>query len=142
MLTFKNNTLKQLCLQAQTEYPAECCGILLGKYKDEQKIACNVIQTENAVKNNQSTAHFQIDPLEIAKAELLAEQNKLEVIGFCHSHPNQKAVPSTEDERHIIAGYSYPIISVIHGECVDVRCYEKTRQTDTYVQEEIFIKEK
>lgn len=142
MLIFQNDTLEKLCAHAQTEYPMECCGLILGKRTDGQRIAYRIVQTENTVRGKQNTAHFQIDPLEIAKTELAAEQEQLEIVGFYHSHPDHEAVPSHEDTLHIIAGYSYPIVSVQHGNCVKVYSFEKVQQTDPATQEEFLVKEK
>lgn len=142
MLTLKNDTLDRLCAHAQAEYPRECCGILLGRHTDGQRIVFRIVQTENTAGEKQRATYFQIDPLALAKAELAAEQEHLEIVGFYHSHPDHDAVPSNEDTRHMIVGYSYPIVSVQHGKCVKVCSFEKTRQTDADAQEEILIKEK
>lgn len=142
MLTLQSDTLDRICFHAQTEYPGECCGVLLGRREEGQRIAYRIIQTTNSVGGGKRTMRFQIDPLELAKAELEAEREQLEIVGFYHSHPNHEAVPSCEDTRCMIAGYSYPIVSVQHGSCFKVRSYTKARQTDAYAQEESLVKEK
>ena len=142
MLFFQNETLKTLCLHARAEYPGECCGILLGKCFFGQKLVYQVIKTENTVCQKDSLDHFLIDPLEILKAETFADEAQLEIIGFYHSHPNMEAIPSNVDMLHMIAGYSYPILSVNRNLSVKVRSFEKAKQTDTHAKEEILIKER
>lgn len=141
MLIFKDNTFETLCLQAEATYPKECCGILLGQQENEQRIVYRIASVKNAVAEELSAAHFLIDPLAVYRAEAASEQDGLKIVGFYHSHPDCDAVPSEEDIQHIIAGFSYPIISLQNGVCITVRSFEKILQTDTHVQEEILIKE-
>lgn len=142
MLLFQDGTMQKICCHAQNEYPRECCGILLGKRMDGRKTVYRVIQTRNMADKRQSGAHFLINPLEIVRAEGLAEGEKLEIVGFYHSHPDHAAVASQEDILHMIAGYSYPIVSVENGICVRVNSFEKLKQTDQDAKEEILVKEK
>lgn len=141
MLIFKDNTFETLCLQAEATYPKECCGILLGQQENEQRIVYRIASVKNAVVEELSAAHFLIDPLAVYRAEAAAEQYGLKIVGFYHSHPDCSAIPSEEDIQHMIAGFSYPILSLQNGGCVTVRSFEKILQTDTQVQEEILIKE-
>ena len=139
MLIIQNEIAKKLCSHAKSEYPCECCGIILGKRTENRKTAEKVIPTENMAD---SEHQFQIDPLAVLKAELWLEREQLEITGFYHSHPDCEAVPSEQDISSMIAGYSYLIISVQGGECADIRSFERISQTDLDVKEEILIKEK
>lgn len=141
MLIFKDNTFETLCLQAEATYPKECCGILLGQQENEQRNVYRIASVKNAVAEELSAAHFLIDPLAVYRAEAASEQDGLKIVGFYHSHPDCSAIPSEEDIQHMIAGFSYPILSLQNGGCVTVRSFEKILQTDTQVQEEILIKE-
>lgn len=78
--------------------------------------------------------------MEVVKAELLAEEEGFEIVGFYHSHPDYEAVVSKADKLYMIEGYSYPVISVKNGKCVKVKSFEKTAQTDTDVKEETLPK--
>lgn len=137
MLIFPNDIAEKLCAHAEAEYPRECCGILLGECDGERKNVRRIVETENAVGNNEKTAHFRIDPLAVAKAE----QEPFGILGFYHSHPDCEAIPSNEDILHMIAGYSYPIISVRNGECSGVKSFERISQTSSDIKEETIIKE-
>ena len=139
MLIIQNEIAKKLRSHAKSEYPRECCGIILGKRTGEQKTAEKTIPTENISGGERQ---FKIDPLAVLRAELSAEQEQLEITGFYHSHPNCEAVPSEHDTANMIAGYSYLIISVQDGECTDMRSFERISQTDLDIKEEMLIKEK
>lgn len=143
MLILQDDTIEMICSHAQNEYPKECCGIMLGKRLGEQRIVYSIIQTRNMIEENQNKTHFLMNPIEIVKAELSAEREKLEIVGFYHSHPDYEAVASNEDVLHMITGYSYLIISAKNGICVKVNSFEKIMQTDTDAkEEEILVKEK
>ena len=141
MLNLQNDTLALLRSHALSEYPKECCGIILGSRTDRQKEAHKIVRTENTADSKQAAVHFRIDPLAVLEAELSAEREQLEIIGFYHSHPDHAAVPSEQDITGMIAGCSYLIISVRDGECTDIRSFERLSQTETNIKEEI-IKEK
>lgn len=68
------------------------------------------------------------------KVDVAAEQERLEIVGFYHSHLNSDAVVSEEDILYMIAGFSYPIVSLQNGICAAVKSFEKTQQPDTDIQ--------
>lgn len=135
--------MEEIHSYARTAYPKECCGILIGKRLENNRIVHKVIQTRNMIDENQNSIHFVMNPLEVVRVELLADVEKLEIVGFYHSHPDYEAVASGEDLLHMIEGYSYLIISVRYGVCIGENSFEKIVQTDMDVRkEEIQIKEK
>lgn len=136
MLILRDDAMKKICSHAQMEYPKGCCGIMLGKRLGEQRYTYRIIPTKNVLDESQNTKHFMMDSLEIVKIELLAEKENLEIVGFYHSHPDQEAVASDEDMHYMIAGYSYPIISVKNGTSVSMNSYADEKE------ENILIKEK
>lgn len=136
MLVVNKKIEEALYFHAKAEYPEECCGIILGKREGEKRIAYRVIPIENMGDTKQKATHFIMDPLEVAKIELSAEQERLEIIGFYHSHPDYEAIASSDDALYMIAGYSYPILSVRKGVCVRIACFEKRTQTSTEAKEE------
>lgn len=142
MLIFKNNTFDCMFALAKAEYPKECCGILVGKREKCTRTVLRIFKTENSADDAHKSTHFIIESFDIMKAEISAEKEQLEIVGFYHSHPNSAAEPSKEDVMHMITGYSYPIISVKNNTDINIKCFEKTQQTDTKVEEEIFVKEK
>lgn len=133
MLIFQKNSMEEIFSHAQKEYPGECCGILLGRSSSCQRIVCKILQTVNTAKDS---VHFQISPSDLVKAEWMAEEEGLEIIGFYHSHPDYEASVSKTDIQHMIAGYSYPIVSVRNGRCVGTKSFRKQNQTDTTVTAE------
>ena len=114
-----------------TDYPNECCGILLGHAHGEQKQVQEVIPLKNlrldaaraqellpleSPGRESERNRFLIDPLEQLHVEKGARQRSLDVLGYYHSHPDAPARPSEYDREHAWPWYSYIIVSVERGE--------------------------
>ncbi len=91
-------------------YPEEGCGALIGKENNIRLIE-KVIPIENKVEKLR-TRRYVIDPEDIINVENKAKEEKLELLGFFHSHPDTSAEPSTFDLEHSWPWYSYIIISI------------------------------
>ena len=100
----------QIEKQVINHYPYECCGVLIGK-RDEAKID-EIIPAKNNASRIALNGYFEIEPLFLYRVEIEAESKGSEVIGFYHSHPDKKAIPSKEDEKHMIPDNIYIIVSV------------------------------
>lgn len=124
MLNFTAISLNELKRFAENCYPSECCGILIGRNNGAEETVTIAYPVRNMTAGDNCRS-FCIDPLEILRSEIYAEQNNLEILGFFHSHPDNEASASTEDIRHMITGYFYPIISVRNGKAAEIRCYQR-----------------
>jgi proteasome lid subunit RPN8/RPN11 len=129
---------------AESTYPEECCGILLGKIVGISKTVVEVIPTINAWNKLESDEldrsknnRYSIDPRDIFTAQKRARELNLEIIGFFHSHPDYPAIPSTCDRIQAWEVYSYPIISVINGKVSEIKSWVLDR--DGIFQEETQI---
>ena len=111
-----------MTLAAMQAYPHECCGILLGKMGDTVSI-CDTREATNQIQG-ESRQHFKIDPMFLYQVEREIEGSGNEVVGFYHSHPDCKAVPSEEDARNMIPGLVYIILSVTDTGVIDIKHYE------------------
>lgn len=127
VLDIRRNEIQKFFYHAAAAYPKECCGILLGSKKDGK--VEEIYQARNADAIDRQRLHFVINPLEIYRIEKEAEKRKKRIIGFYHSHVDCPAVLSAEDERSMIPGLLYMIISVINGECTDIKSYTRTKIT-------------
>jgi proteasome lid subunit RPN8/RPN11 len=121
---------KIICNHAESVYPEECCGILLGKIAGISKTVVEVIPTINAWNKLESDEldrsknnRYSIDPQDIFTAQKRARELGLEIIGFFHSHPDYPAIPSMCDRTQAWEVYSYPIISVINGKVSEIKSW-------------------
>ena len=92
------------------KYPAECCGFLLGKEDNQQRIISRIITCRNNALSKEK--EFFIAAEDYKNAETKAEAKGLHLLGIYHSHPNSEAVPSATDRQHALPYFSYVIISV------------------------------
>ncbi len=90
-LQVSSEVVDRLLAEASSAYPRECCGILLGQ---GDRIAA--IANANNVHPAPET-HFEIDPQVLVDAHRAARQGGPEVVGYYHSHPNERAEPSATD---------------------------------------------
>lgn len=121
-MVIKDAVKKQIYQHAESEYPKECCGVLMG-YRNTLSI-CEAVPVINMDEGNRMNDHFAMNSLEIYKIERDAEKRGLDVMGFYHSHGDHPAIPSKEDRRYMIPGCLYVIVSVIQGQCVDLQTYK------------------
>jgi proteasome lid subunit RPN8/RPN11 len=119
---------------AEADYPAECCGILLGHTDGDLKQVTEVAALSN-LRHDPARAQellplddpgreternrFLIDPKEQLRAEKDARVRGLAVIGYYHSHPDHPARPSVYDREHAWPWYSYVIVAVEAGKARD-----------------------
>ena len=105
----------QLRAHGEETYPHECCGILLGKAKDD---AVDVASLMRAGNTRTDSAHnrYHIDPRELIAAQREGRKLGLDIVGFYHSHPDHPAQWSATDfaEAHWF-GCSY-IITAVDGD--------------------------
>ena len=117
-----------MALAAKKAYPSECCGILIGRIHENgtgKEIEITEIREVPNQFQGQKSAHFQINPLFIYHLEQEIEPLGLEIVGVYHSHPDCPATLSKEDEKYMVPGLEYVIMSVKNGEVVDVKSYRK-----------------
>ena len=127
---------------AESTYPEECCGIILGTIDDTEKTVVEVWQTENAWGKETAgdfleaetvtdkRRRYAIAPLDLLKAQKAAREYQLNIVGFFHSHTDHPAIPSEFDRTYAWQEYSYIIVSVAQGKAGDIRswCLDDTHQ--------------
>jgi len=122
----------------EAAYPAEACGILLGKNDGTQRIVSQIFPCHNAA--NDPSRQYSIDPVELIRIQRQVREHGLEIVGFYHSHPDHPAQPSPTDfeDAHWI-GCSYVITTVQQGEATHTRCFVLggTTEEDKRFSEEI-----
>lgn len=117
---------RQMTLAAEQAYPHECCGILIGKNETGKVVIEESREAANQIAEGQAARHFEIDPIFLYQVEREIEGSGKEIVGFYHSHPDCRAIPSEEDIRNIIPGLVYIILSVTKDGVVDIRVIGKT----------------
>ena len=129
-LAISSEQLKIIYNHAESVYPEECCGILLGEIVGISKTVVEVIPTINAWNKAESdevdrskNSRYSIDPQDIFMTQKRSRELHLDIIGFFHSHPDYPAIPSICDRTQAWEVYSYPIISVVNGKVSEIKSW-------------------
>jgi proteasome lid subunit RPN8/RPN11 len=108
----------QIRRQGEAAYPAECCGVLVGRVDGEAKA---VMRLAPAVNRRTDDPHrYLISPDDLRRLELELRGSGEEIVGYYHSHPDHPARPSAFDTEHAWPWYSYLIVRVDRGQGADM----------------------
>jgi proteasome lid subunit RPN8/RPN11 len=100
-------------------YPHECCGALLGRDAESRsETPGREVLGLHALVNRRDDSprnRFSVTAEDVLDAEKVARQQRLDVIGWYHSHPDHPARPSEFDREYAWPWYSYIIVRVQNG---------------------------
>ena len=124
------NLAEKIRAHGAETYPHECCGALLGRDRDETDsngseapAGSNAKPTREVLglfplvnrRDDSPRNRFSVTSEDVMSAEKAAREQRLEVVGWYHSHPDHPARPSEYDRDHAWPWYSYIIVSVHNG---------------------------
>ena len=113
-LEISGENVERISSHSKESRPVEACGVLIGTLAGDVRIVTEVWPAKNQLSSESS---YEIDPETLFRAFSYAEQNKLEVVGFYHSHPFSSADVSAIDKaRANYPGLSYLIYSIPRNE--------------------------
>lgn len=113
-LHIPNAVVNILRIAAQTAYPEEACGLLIGRVSEGIAKISRAVPSRNVSAKDRARS-FAIDPqLHVQTLrELRAQGDGETVVGVYHSHPKGPCEPSAEDARQASEdGFVWVIISV------------------------------
>ncbi len=137
MIELTENDLREMRAHGERDYPFECCGLMLGRFADGRKQVVETYPISNAREEAAKRNRFLIRPEELMRGEKYAREKQLDVVGFYHSHPDDRAAPSQYDLEHAWPTYSYIVVSVENGRAVDLRSWEMESDRSKFNEEEI-----
>jgi proteasome lid subunit RPN8/RPN11 len=137
-IILEKSHLDEIHQHGEATYPHECCGFLLGKVDENRRL---VQQTRRAQNQRSDSPHnrYQIAPQEYMRAERLAAEIGLEIIGFYHSHPDHPARPSQFDLENAWPGLVYVIAGVNNGKADKTTAWVLADDRSGFMPEEIAI---
>jgi proteasome lid subunit RPN8/RPN11 len=133
-------------------YPHECCGALLGR---DSSSAAGTDPGKNALtpsreilrlfplinrRDDSPRNRFSVTAEDVLDAEKAAREEKLDVVGWYHSHPDHPARPSQYDREHAWPWYSYIIVSVQNGAPQDMTSWRLNDDRQEFSPEGIEIR--
>ena len=111
---------QQVVDRAAQAYPAEACGLLIGRASRERVEVVRIAPARNRAARHD---RYDLDPEDFLAADLAARTDSLEIVGIWHSHPDHPAVPSSTDLDRAWHGFSYLILAINRGEEAELRSW-------------------
>lgn len=137
MVTLQPETLNQMYAHAKSDFPDECCGIILHADAQEFVRPCRNVQNQLhrddpvAYPRDAGTAYL-IHPDDLIAAHKEAETQHRPIKAFYHSHPNHEAYFSEKDKNDAMAwgepiypDVAYLVISIYGEACESKLAMEK-----------------
>jgi proteasome lid subunit RPN8/RPN11 len=142
MLKLPKSEFDAIRRHGEETYPHECCGVLLGTITAEGREVATTASCRNT-RTDSLHDRYGIDPVELVRIQRNSREQRLEIVGFYHSHPDHPALWSPTDlaEAHWI-GCSYIITSVASGVATDTNSFEligSTEEDKAFHDEEIAV---
>lgn len=138
MISLSEKHIREIEQHGEQDYPHECCGLLVGHFEtDGKKVVVETYPLQNAREEEARHNRTLILPKDLLRVERYAREKKMDVVGYYHSHPEDRAVPSQYDLDHALPVWSYIIVSVLQGKAADLRSWEMGNDRSKFNEENI-----
>ena len=114
MIKINSNAWGVMVAHAESKFPNECCGAMIGSIDGEQKNVTLALPMENAYAGAQG-ARYELRPEDLLEADRHARAEGMDLIGIFHSHPDCDAYFSKTDLENSCPWYSFVVLSVKDG---------------------------
>ena len=115
MIKIEQQAWDLMVAHAQSTYPNECCGAMLGPIDGDVKTVRLALPLENAYPGAQRE-RYELRPEDLLYAEKEARKNGMDLIGIFHSHPDCDAYFSKTDLENSCPWYSFVVLSIQKGQ--------------------------
>ena len=114
MIKIESGAWQVMVDHAQSTFPDECCGVMVGSVDGNTKSVTIALALENAYKGKQED-RYEIRPEDLLAADKSARAQGLDLIGIFHSHPDCDAYFSKTDLENSCPWYSFVVLSIKAG---------------------------
>jgi proteasome lid subunit RPN8/RPN11 len=124
MLKLGRKEYEALRQHGEETYPHECCGVLLGQMREDERVVISIARAGNT-RTDSAHNRYNIDPKELVRIQREGRERGEDIVCFYHSHPDHPACWSATDlaEAHWF-GCSYVITSVEKGKAAITNSFE------------------
>lgn len=122
---------------AREAFPAECCGLLLGREAGGGTVRVGRLEP-CANRAPEPSRRFTIAPEALLEAYRRARRRGERVVGTYHSHPHGAAVPSATDRQSAWPGASYLIVGLGEPGAPDRRSWRLEGRG--FVEQELIVR--
>ena len=128
---------------AQSTYPEEGGGLLLGRFEDSRAVVSEIRVLPNTWDVDAERRRRYLIPGDVMlREQRAADARDLDVVGYFHSHPDHPAAPSEFDREHALPNWSYVIVSVRQGRAGDVQAWRLREDRSAFEAQSIAIDDK
>ena len=118
MIVISPPDLRTIVVAAETGYPEEVCGLLVGRWTAPGQCRVERVEVSENLAANRSKS-FEIDSALHLNLQRELRGSPSGVVGLYHSHPDQSAQPSARDlERAWEPDLVWLVTSVLAGRAV------------------------
>src|SRR5271155_2431970 len=114
MIKIEPDAWEVMVRHAESTFPNECCGAMIGNIDGDRKSVTAAVPLENAYTGAQG-ARYELRPEDLLEADRQARAAGLDLIGIFHSHPDCDAYFSKTDLESSCPWYSFVVLSVKGG---------------------------
>jgi len=152
-LTIHRHELRTIIDAAESAYPLECCGLLVGTIDRFQQTVTHVVPAGNItaadrrvvtrvvpaanVAPDDHRRRYQMDPAAVFEAFRRARHAGQHVLGFYHSHPDGPPAPSSHDRQTAWPEKSYLIVALRAGRCDSLKSWRVDTEGTDLIEEPI-----
>jgi len=136
MIKINSDAWETMLAHAQSTFPDECCGVMVGTIDGEAKHVTTAIAVENAYKGKQED-RYEIRPEDLLAADKNARARGLDLIGIFHSHPDCDAYFSKTDLENSCPWYSFVVLSIKGGKFDHANSFLPNRDQTVAEKEEL-----
>ena len=139
MLLLPAGEMEKVRQQAESAYPTECCGLLIGLDGNERRVE-EARPCLNAAPD-MARVRYKIHPLALLETEKELLGSERMILGIYHSHPDYPTSPSQIDFEHAWPWYSYLILSVKRGHLEEAASWRLASDMSEFRREELRVLE-
>ena len=137
-LVIRRQQVDEIRQHGARAYPNECCGALLGVGGESgEKVVRVLVPLDNRRQGEAARTRFLLTADDYRTAERTAREQRLEIVGFYHSHPDHPAEPSAYDREHAWPWYSYVVVRVAGGAPQEITSWVLADDRSQFLPEEI-----
>ncbi len=116
---------------AESEYPREACGLLLGRRLHDRVLIAKVVPSPNIA--DQPRHNFEIDPGLRLRIQKTSRDGSNGIVGHYHTHPDGEAAPSVTDQTQIYETDLIWLIGSVHkGQFSDLAAFAPLAQGEGF----------
>jgi len=143
ILVIDDEQLDIIRQHAQSTYPEEGGGLLLGRFEDSRAVVSEIRVLPNTWDVDAERRRRYLIPSDVMlREQRAADARDLDVVGYFHSHPDHPAAPSEFDREHALPNWSYVIVSVQQGQAADVLAWRLREDRSAFEAQPIAIEDK